>query len=451
MSKNIVSSLLRSKESREDSEYMSDVNAAILYTSPLKSHLILWLTAAFVFSALIWANYATIDEVTRGTGKTIPSSRLQVIQNLEGGIISEIMVKEGDVVDKDQPLLRLDDVRFSSSFKEEKLKLAELQASIARLQALANGTDLHMPADIERNFPELAMHERQLYFSKKEELSSMIETTHQQIKQREQEVIENESKKQRLSESFEMLNKELKMSEPLVAEGAMSEVEFLRLKRNANDLQGDLNAARLSVPRLQASISEAKNRINEQKTQFRATIIGELNTAKAEADRITESIRAVKDQVSRTLVTSPIKGTVKQLKVATIGGVIQPGMDLLEIVPFEDRLLVEAQILPADIAFLRPGQKAIIKLTAYDFSIYGGLEAHLEHISADTITNPADGKSYYQIRLSTTQNHIEKDGQIYNIIPGMTADVDILTGKKTVLHYMLKPIIKTKNNALHER
>lgn len=451
MSKKLSSLIFHAKESREDSQYMSDINAAILYSSPIQSHIILWVTAAFVLSALLWANYASLDEVTRGTGKTIPSSHLQIIQNLEGGIVSEIMVKEGDVVDKDQPLLRLDDVRFSSSFKEEKLKLAELQASIARLQALATGSELHMPADIERNHPDLAMHERQLYHSKKEELESMIETIHQQIKQREQEVIENESKRQRLSESYDMLNKELKMSEPLVGEGAMSEVEFLRLKRNANDLQGDLNAARLSVPRLQASISEAKNKINEQKTQFRATIMGELNTTKAESERISESIRAVKDQVSRTLVTSPIKGTVKQLKVATIGGVIQPGMDLLEIVPFEDRLLVEAQILPADIAFLRPGQKAIIKLTAYDFSIYGGLEAHLEHISADTITNPTDGKSYYQIRLSTTQNHIEKNGKMFSIIPGMTADVDILTGKKTVLEYMLKPIIKTKANALHER
>lgn len=451
MAKKQFSLPLSSKETSEDSQYMSDINAAILYQSPIQSHIILWISALFVFTALIWANYATLDVVTRGTGKTIPSSHLQVIQNLEGGIVSEIMVKEGDVVDKDQPLLRLDDVRFSSSFKEEKIKAITLQASIARLQALANGTELHMPAEIERNYFDLAMHERQLYNSKREELNSMIETIHQQIKQREQELVEIESKKERLLQSYQMLEKELRMSEPLVAEGAMSEVEFLRLKRNANDLQGDLNAARLSVPRLQASLSEAKNKINEQRTQFHATIVGELNTAKAEVERIGESIRAVKDQVSRTLVTSPIKGTVKQLKVATIGGVIQPGMDLVEIVPFEDKLLVQAEIRPADIAFLRPGQKAIIKLTAYDYSIYGGLEAHLDHISADTITNPDDGKSYYLIRLSTTQNHIEKNGQIFNIIPGMTADVDILTGKRTVLDYLLKPILKTKENAMHER
>lgn len=451
MLKKLLSFNTRSKEAEEDSHYISDVNAAMLYSSPIQSHLILWITLAFVVTALIWANYATLDQITRGTGKIIPSSRLQVIQNLEGGIVSEILVKEGDVVEKNQPLMRLDDVRFSASFKEESLKNVELLASIARLTALANNTTLNMPHDIEKNYPDLAQHERQLYHSKKEELNSMIETINQQVKQREQELIEIESKKQQLIASYEMLDKEVKMSEPLVGYGAMSEVEFLRLKRTANDLQGEISAARLSVPRLQASLSEAKNKINEQKTQFHATVVGELNTAKAESERILESIQAVKDQVNRTLVVSPIKGTVKQLKITTIGGVIQPGMDLIEIVPFEDKLLIQADIRPADIAFLRPGQRAIIKLTAYDFSIYGGLEAHLDHISADTIINMEDGKSYYQIRLSTNQNRIEKNGEQFAIIPGMTADVDIITNKKTVLDYLLKPILKTKANALHER
>ncbi len=441
----------RAKEASEDSNYISDVNAAILYSSPIQSHLILWLTFAFVISSIIWASFATLDEVTRGSGKIIPSNRIQVIQNLEGGIVSEILIKEGEVVEKNQPLLRLDDVRFSASFKEGSLKRVELLASIARLTALVNNTPLNMPQEVEKNHPDLAQHERQLYNSKREELSSMIETIQQQVKQREQELIEIESKQKKLIESYQMLDKEVKMSEPLVAYGAMSEVEFLRLKRTANDLQGELSAARLSVPRLQASLSETKNKINEQRAQFRATLVTELNTAKADSERMTESIQAVKDQVKRTLIVAPIKGTVKQLKVTTIGGVIQPGMDIVEIVPFEDRLFVQAEIRPADIAFLSPGQKAIVKLTAYDFSIYGGLEANLDQISADTIVNTEDGKSYYQIRLSATKNYVEKDGKKLYIIPGMTADVDILTNKKTVLDYLLKPILKTKANAMHER
>ncbi|NOT83224.1 MAG: HlyD family type I secretion periplasmic adaptor subunit [Methylococcaceae bacterium] len=451
MLKKISSLKTSGKDAAEDSVYMNDVNAAIFDSSPIRGHLLLWITTLFVITALVWAHFATLDELTRGTGKIIPSSHLQVIQNLEGGIVSEIFVKEGQVVEKDQPLVRLDDVRFSSSFKEEKIKRLGLLASIVRLEALAHNTNLVLPSEIEKNHPDLAQHERQLYHSKKAELASTIETVQQQVKQREQELIEVASQQKRLLESYAMLDKEVKMSEPLVGYGAMSEVELLRLKRSANDLQGELNAARLSEPRLQAALSEAKNKINEQKAQFNAAIVTELKTTKAEFERIAESIETVKDQVKRALVISPIKGTIKQLKVATIGGVIQPGMDLLEIVPFEDELLIEANILPADIAFLRPGQKAVIKLTAYDFSIYGGLEAKLKHISADTLVNAEDGKSYYQIRLSTTQNHIVKNGEKLNIIPGMTADVDILTGKKTVLDYLLKPILKTQANALHER
>ena len=305
MFKKLISLNTAAKEAAEDSHYLSDVNAALLNTTPIQSHLILWLTALFVVTALVWANYATLDEITRGTGKIIPSSHLQVVQNLEGGIVTEIFVKEGQVVDKGQPLVRLDDVRFSSSFKEEKLKRLGLLASITRLEALAHNTALTMPTEIEQNHPDLAQHERQLYHSKKAKLASQIETIQQQVKQREQELIEVASRKQRLTDSYAMLEKEVKMSEPLVGYGAMSEVEFLRIKRTANDLQGELNAARLSEPRLQAALSEAKHKIIEHQAQFNAAIVTELKTAKAEFDRLAESIQTVKDQVKRTLVTSP--------------------------------------------------------------------------------------------------------------------------------------------------
>ncbi|MFU8790245.1 MAG: HlyD family type I secretion periplasmic adaptor subunit [Methylobacter sp.] len=439
------------KERTEDASYITDVNADVLYRSSMQSHLILWLTALFTLVAIVWANYAMLDEITRGSGKIIPSSRLQVIQNLEGGILAEIFVHEGDIVERDQTLMRLDDIRFSSSFSEEKLKYHELLANIARLSALANGTALQIPEEVKRDSPQLAQQALRLYDSKKEEYNSILETIRQQIKQREQELIETESKKKRLAESYAMLAKEIELSEPLVGFGAMSQVELLRLQRAANDLQGELNAAKLSTPRLQATLSEAKNRINEHQSQFRTAIIAELNTAKAEADRITESMRATQDKVTRTLVRSPVKGTVKQIKVNTIGGVIQPGMDLIEVVPFEDQLLIQAEIKPSDIAFLRPNQKAVVKLTAYDFAIYGGLDATLEHISADTITNVEDGKNYYLIRLRTTQTYFEKNGERFDIIPGMTADVDILTGKKSVMDYLLKPILRAKSTAMRER
>lgn len=435
----------------EDKNFITDVNEANLYGASFHSHLILWLAFFFVVIALIWANYATLDEVTRGSGKIIPSSHIQVVQNLEGGILSEILIKEGDLVEKGQALLQLDEVRFASSLNETRLKYYELLANTARLTAETTGQPLKIPQEAIENYPSYAEHTRHLYDSRKSELEANIQVLRQQAVQKEQELIELRSKQEQIARSYQMLKKEMDMSEPLVAQGAMSEVELLRLKRSANDLNGELSSARLAIPRLQASLAEIKNKMTEQKIRFQTDAMKQLNETKSELDRTSESVLALKDRVTRTRILSPLKGTVKQLKITTIGGVIQPGMDLVEIVPIDDQLLVEAEIRPADIAFLRPGQDAMVKLTAYDFSIYGGLDAKLEHISADTIINEQDKKSYYQIRLRTTKNHLEKNGETLNIIAGMNADVDILTGKKTVLDYLMKPILKARQRALRER
>jgi adhesin transport system membrane fusion protein len=436
----------------EDQRFLSDVNAANLYELPLQSHLILWFSVIFVVVALVWAGFATLDEVTRGEGKTIPSSQVQVVQNLEGGIVSEILVQEGQLVDKDQVLLQLDQVRFASSFKEAKLKYYELLANTARLNAEINGTPLLIPEEVLKNAPQIAENVKQLLASKQNEIKSNTDIFAEQVRQKEQEIIEIQSKSDQLARSYKLLQDEVKMSEPLVADGAMSQVELLRLQRAANDLKGDLNSANLAVPRLRSSLDEARNKLAEIKSRFKTEALKELNEVKAELDRTSESAVALEDRVSRTRVLSPVKGTVKRIKVATVGGVIQPGMDLLEIVPLEDQLLIEAKIRPADIAFLRPGQKAVVKLSAYDFSIYGGLDASLEHISADSI--PGDRKdedNYYLIRLRTAKNYLEKGGARLEIIAGMTAEVDILTGKKTVLDYLLKPILKARDRALRER
>jgi len=435
----------------EDQDFLTDVNSANLYGASTQSHLILWIAFSFVICAIIWANYATLDEVTRGSGKTIPSSHIQVVQNLEGGILADILVKEGDIVNKGQPLLQLDAVRFASSFNETKLKYYELLATSARLTAEVNKQALVMPDEVLQNNPSIATDTRQLLVSRKNELKANKRILKDQIRQKEQDLIELKSKTSQISRSYNLLRKELKMSEPLVAEGAMSQVEILRLQRSTNDLRGELSSARLSIPRIKSSLNEAKNKLTELEIRFHTEALEELNAVKAELKRISSSVLALEDRVTRTKIVSPVKGTIKQLKVTTIGGVIQPGMDLVEIVPLEDQLLIEAEIRPADIAFLYPGQKAMVKLTAYDFSIYGGLEAELQHISADTIINEEDNKSYYVIRLSTHKTYLEKNGERLNIIAGMTADIDILTGKKSVLDYLLKPILKAKNRALKER
>ena len=439
------------KYQTEDQAYLTDVNAANLYGASIQSHIILWLAFCFVVIAIIWANYATLDEVTRGSGKTIPSSHIQVVQNLEGGILSKILIKEGDLVDKGQALLKLDAVRFASSFNETKLKYYDLLANTARLTAEVNKQDIVIPEEVLKKYPDIAHDARQLLISRRNELNANKRILDEQILQKKQDLIELKSKSSRISRSYKLLRQELEMSEPLVAEGAMSRVELLRIQRTANDLQGELTSARLSIPRLKSSLDEAKNKLSELEIRFHTEALEELNLAKAELDRTTESVMALEDRVTRTRVLSPVKGTIKRLKVTTIGGVIQPGMDLVEIVPLEDQLLIEAEIRPADIAFLHPGQKAMVKLTAYDFSIYGGLEAELEHISADTITNEDDGENYYIIRLRTDKNYLEKNGEKLNIIAGMTADVDILTGKKSVLDYILKPILKARARALRER
>ncbi len=439
------------EQQAEDQFYITDVNSASLYGASIQSHLILWLSLSFVLMAIIWASFAELDEVTRGSGKTTPSSHIQVIQNLEGGILASILVKEGQVVNKGQALLQLDPVRFSSSLNENKLKYYELLATTARLTAEVSNTPLVIPKGVLTISPDIANNARQLFKSRRNELNANTKILDEQVIQRGQELIELKAKAGQISRSYNLLKEEVDMSSPLVDEGAMSKVELLRLKREANDLRGQLTAAKLSMPRIKSALDEAKNKLSETKIRFQTKALEELNQAKAELDRTSESTLALEDRVTRTRVISPVKGIIKQLKVTTIGGVIQPGMDLVEIVPLEDQLLIEAEIRPADIAFLHPGQKAMIKLTAYDFSIYGGLEAKLEHISADTITNEEDGKSYYIIRLRTNKNFLEKNGAKLNIIAGMTADVDILTGKKTVLDYILKPILKAQQRALRER
>jgi adhesin transport system membrane fusion protein len=438
------------KLQRDDEQFISDVNAAVLMGASRSSHLILAATVLFLVVALLWAANATLDEVTRGEGKVIPSSKVQIVQNLEGGILEQILVREGELVERDQPLLQLDDTRFSSTFRETRLKYLALLAKSARLQAEANNQPLQIPDSVWQERGDLAGNEVALFESRAVELESNQSILREQESQTGHELAELRSKKNKIARSYELVRQELVMSEPLADEGAISEVEILRLKRSVNDLRGDLDASRLAIPRLQSALAEMKDKIGDLEISFRTQARGELNEVEAELSGVEETLRSQQDRVSRTLVRSPVRGEVKQLKVTTIGGVIQPGMDLIEIVPIEGNLLVEAHVRPADIAFLRPNQDAQVKLTAYDYAIYGGLPAKLEHISADTITNE-DGDSFYLIRVRTERSHLGTDDNPLKIIPGMTAVVDILTGEKTVLDYLMKPVLRAREMALRER
>ena len=438
-------------EHRDDIDYMSETAAAAMQGPPTYSHALLWAVFAFIAAFLVWAAYANIGETTVGEGKVIPSSQVQVVQNLEGGIVSEIRVRIGDVVKKNQILMLIDDTRYTSSFRENKAKNDALGAKIARLTAEASGKPLDMPANVRRDNPDLAERELTQYRSHQAEYNANVAAINQQIDQRTQELKEKRSRLVQINASLELLDRELAMSRPLVKQGAMSEVELLRLERQAVDLKGELDSTRISIPRLESAVSEARQRLEGYIAKFRNDAQGELNQVRAEQEGVAATSVALKDRVERAVVRSPVMGTIKSVKVTTIGGVVQPGSELLEIVPLEDNLLVEARVKPRDIAFIRPGQEALVKITAYDFSIYGGFPAKVENISADSITDEKKGDSYYLVQVRTTSNVPARRDAPLAIIPGMTATVHIQTGEKTFLHYLLKPIIKTKEMAFRER
>ncbi|MGG2397414.1 HlyD family type I secretion periplasmic adaptor subunit [Pseudomonas sp. SH1-B] len=438
------------RDKRQDTEFMPEVEGAILEDSPWLTRITVWAVCACLLAALVWAHFAVLEEVTTGEGKAIPSSKVQVIQNLEGGIVSEIFVREGQVVDKGDTLLRLDDTRFLSNQGETEADRLALIARVERLTAEAEGRAPALPEEVTRDAPQLAEDELALYRSRQQRLESEQRTLGEQYRQKEQELAEFRSKAQQYRSSLGLLQQELNMSQPLVASGAISQVEVLRLRRSLVEQRGALEATNLAIPRAEAAMAEIKSKMQESQLAFRAEAFKELNEVRTELQKINATSVAIQDKVTRTTVTSPVRGVIKQLKVNTIGGVVQPGSDMLEIVPLDDSLLIEAKVRPQDVAFLHPGQKAMVKFTAYDYTIYGGLKANLELISADTITDE-EGNSFYLIQVRTEKSHLGSEENPLLIIPGMVATVDIITGEKSVLAYLLKPVLKARSEAMRER
>jgi adhesin transport system membrane fusion protein len=431
-------------------DYMPELAGATLHDSPRRSRITVWVVAALIIAALVWAKFAVLQEVTTGEGKAIPSSKVQVIQNLEGGIVSEILVREGQIVEKGDTLLRLDDTRYLSNRGESEADRYTLMAQVDRLEAEATGKPFVVSAEIKAKAPQVAADEMSFYTSRQSKLLSEQNTLNQQLVQKNQELAEFRSKAAQFRSSLALLQQEMDMSTPLIKSGAVSPVEILRLKRSAVEAKGQMDATSLAIPRAEAAINEIKSKIQESTLGFRNDAAKDLNDKRTELAKITATTIAIDDRVTRTTVVSPVKGIIKQMKVNTIGGVVQPGSDMLEIVPMEDNLLIEAKVRPQDVAFLHPGQKAMVKFSAYDYTIYGGLKAKLELISADTVTDEK-GNSFYLIQVRTDQNHLGGDNKPLTIIPGMTATVDIITGEKSVLDYVLKPVLKARTEALRER
>ena len=448
--KNSVVRYFKGSDSLEG-QPLPEVEKALIDDAPRIVRLTIWGVIAFFVFLLTWAHFAVIDEVTKGDGKAIPSSRIQKIQNLEGGIVAQIYVKEGQIVEMGAPLIRLDDTRFASNVGETEADRVAMELRVERLSAEVENRPLKITEEARKSVPSQAANEESLYMSRRQQLADEIGGLQQQLVQRQQELREFSSKAEQYRSSLNLLRQEISMSEPLVARGAISPVEVLRLRRSEVETRGMLDGTTLAVPRAQAAIGEVQRKIDETRGKFRSEALTQLNEARTDLAKTQATAKGLEDRVSRTMVTSPVRGIVKQVLVNTVGGVIQPGSDMVEIVPLDDSLLVEARIRPQDIAFLHPGQKAMIKFTAYDYTIYGGLEGTLEQIGADTVQDEEKKNTFYVIKLRTNKSHLGTDEKPLLIIPGMVASVDIITGKKSVLSYLLKPIIKSRAEALHER
>lgn len=443
-----VYALLAANRTDPDAAFDANADWAIAEETPKGARILVWASAAAIFVLLVWANFAVLDEVTRGEGKVIPSRQVQVLQSLDGGIVSEILVKEGQSVKIGDLLLKVDPTRMVSSLRENRSQYLALLAKSARLKALADGARFMPPEAVTAEAPEIAEQERALYESRRAELDATLGVARQQSSQRSQELISVRARREQASQSFNLTARELEMTRPLARSGAVSDVELLRLERDVARYRGERDSASSDIPRLESAITEANRKVQEVELSFRNTARSELSETNAKLSGLSEGSAALQDRVDQTEIRSPVNGTVKQLKVNTVGGVVQPGKDLIEVVPSDDALVLEARVLPRDIAFLSPGQKALVKFTAYDFAIYGGLEATVENISADTVVDEK-GNAFFIVRVRTLSTNIGP--KHLPIIPGMVAEVDVLTGKKSVLTYLLKPILRAKATAMTER
>lgn len=433
-----------------DYEFMKSLSAAILQKTPSRISRVLKIWVVTIILFIIWASFASIDEITRGEGKVIPFGQNQIIQNLEGGIVDSILINEGQRVETGQVILKISNAKSLSSSLTNKIKYEELLAKKARLYAEANGLDFKVKKTDNEELNKQLILAKNLYDSNKIEFMAKDNSFVEQINQKKQAYTEAKARVKSLQKSLEFVTEEIAMTEPMVREGVKSKIDFLKLKREASTIENDIEAARLSLPRLASAIKEIRSNRKEAKQLFIGDAKQELNAVTAELSRLKTQQMEYADQVERTVVKSPVDGIVQKLYVNTIGGVIKPGADLVEIVPTNKKLYLEVKIKPSDIAYIHPGAEAKVKVSAYDFALYGGLVGEVVNISPDTIVDEK-GDTFYLINIETKKNYLGTKEHPLKIIPGMVVNVDIVTGKKTVMQYILKPILKSKQYVFSER
>lgn len=427
--------------------WTADADNAIAEQRTLKARLLLYLSLASLLALVYWASIAELDEVTRGQARVVPSTQLQVIQSFDGGVVTDILVREGDLVQPGQTLVRIDPVRFEATLRESQAELLSLTATAARLNALIDDVPLELPPQIQQDAPELAMRESRLYQSVRDELTERKLSANERLNQRSEELSEARARRSQLVRRLESVRNELAINRTLIASRAVAEVDILRLEREVSSLEGDLDQVDAQIRRLTSAQSEAELAVNELESNARLEWQRTLAETENRLASVQEQLAGRADRVRLTEILAPVRGIVQRLHVSTRGGVIQPGREVLDLVPIDDQLIVEARIAPQDIAFLRLGQPAVVKMSAYDFNIFGGFPGEVVHISADSILQD-NGDSFYLVRIEIERTERTQE---LEILPGMTAQVDILTGKRTVLDYLLKPVLRAREYAMTER
>jgi adhesin transport system membrane fusion protein len=440
-----------------DFAFANDVKAAAELRTPYASRMILYSTLALAAVGLIWAYFAALDEVKRGNGKVVPSRQTQVVQSLEGGIVTEILVREGVTVRQDEAIIRIDDTNFASQFGEVRERRGATAARVTRLEAQATVSPKLVFSDtLIREAPRAVETEQSVFEAQMRKLAQEIDVVEKQSAQKQQELAEFRASEAKLTETLKLMAREVQLTRKLFEQRVVPEIEMLRLERQASDLRGQLEIVKASLSKSQASIQEAESRIANVRTTFRALAEDDLAKSRADLAVLDENIKAAQDKVRRTELRSPVNGIVNKLNVTTVGAVVQPGGAVMEIVPLDDTLLVEGRIKPQDIAFIRPDQDAVVKLSAYDSTVFGSLKGKVERISADTIIDDKGdkndrGETYYRVMVRTDKNHLGTTENPLPVIPGMVTTVEVLTGRKTVLEYLLKPARTLRDEALRER
>lgn len=441
---------MKREDENIDLQFMEELEAAVRLKPSATSNLMLISTSALVLILIGWMAFSNIDEMTHGEGQVVPSSEIQIVQSLEGGVLKELMVTEGEIVKKDQPLLKISDVAFASEERGTAARQESLLAKKARLEAEANAKPFSLPADLIAKVPDIARNEEQLYQSRQRELENGKAILNDRISRAEAQLSELGAKVSRLSESKKLVQQELEITRKMVEQRAVPKLDQIRLEREVNDLSGQINESAEERQGLQAELSAAKKERDDTENKFKSQALGELNDVETELSQLGESLTAIGDRVDRSELRSPVDGVVNKIMLKTIGGVVEPAMRLVEIVPMNDELKIIARVPPSDIAFLHPGQPVKVKISAYDSQRYGALDGELVRIGSNSVTD-RDENVFFEIEVKTHKNHLGTEDKPLPITPGMVAQTEIITGDRSILEYLLKPVFRAKDRALTER